>query len=132
MTQNQTMINETGDPGFTRFAFDNPDNRQRQALQAMLFAQYSHLEAHLAEHPESAPAVTMATDSLSFLRIYVQRADTLHTVLKLDEWWTLYQGPSREFIDSLNARIEALNLLAELFAALTRLGLTVVHERPQA
>ena len=116
---------------FSRFSVINRDNRLRQAMQALLITHFTMLEAHLNQYPASAPVVTLAGDLLNHLRRYVQDADTLQAAVHLDAWWALYQGPSHQYVDFLNTKIEALTLLAPLFASLKRLGLTVVHERPQ-
>jgi hypothetical protein len=127
MKQHQALGDGSGHPNFSRFAITNRDNMLRQALLAALIAHYIHLDAHLAEHPGSAPAVAMAYDLLGYLRVYVQ--GPLRPEIQLADWWELYRGDSRRFVDYLNRKTEALGLLTDLFAALKRLGLTVLHER---
>lgn len=131
MEQKCSQGEESPKPEFSRFSVINRDNRLRQAMQALLITHFMLLEAHVNQYPASVPAVTLAGDLLNQLRRYVQGADTLHAAIHLDEWWALYQGPSHQYVDFLNTRIEALTLLADLFASLKRLGLTVVHERLQ-
>ena len=131
MEQKSSQGEESPEPEFSRFSVTNRDNRLRQAMRAVLITQFTLLEAHLNQYPASAPAVTLAGDLLNHLRRYVQGADTLQAAVHLDEWWALYQGPCHQYVDFLNTKIEALTLLAPLFASLKRLGLTVAHERLQ-
>ena len=88
------------------------------------------LEKQLARYPASAPAVNMATDLLTCVRGYLDAADPLPTRVDLAGWWAPYQGPSAGFVKFMNARIHALTLLADLFASLRRIGLTVALEHP--
>lgn len=108
-------------------AFDNRHNLLRQALRASLIAYHTFLDAHQERHPHAAQAVAMAREVLRYLDTYLH--GPLDPTIQLAEWWSLHQG-SAHFIDYMNTKTQALDLLDELFATLRRLGLTVLHERP--
>jgi hypothetical protein len=121
------MIHDTNnDPRDPQYAFDDQDNRRRQALSSVLMEHYYLLAGHLAQHPDDALPVQMAHQLIDHLRNNLD--GPLNDELDVSRWWTLQQGSCEELIVYLKRKARALDILAPMFASLTRLGLSVRHE----
>ena len=121
------MIHDTSNnPRDPQHAFDDRDNRLRQALFGVLMEHYYHLASHLAQHQDDAAVVDMAHQLIDHLRDCLNGPIT--TELDVSRWWTLQQGSCEELIVYLKRKAKALDILAPMFDSLTRLGLSVRHE----
>lgn len=120
---NQDPNNDPRDP---QYAIDDRDNRRRQAFVAVLVEHYYQLASYLAQHPDDASVVHMALQLIDHLRECLN--GPLDDELDVSCWWTLQQGSCEQLIAYLKRKARALDLLAPMFASLTRLGLSVRHE----
>lgn len=120
---NQDPSNDPRDP---QYAIDDRDNRRRQAFVAVLVEHYYQLASYLAQHPDDASVVHMALQLIDHLRECLN--GPLDDELDVSCWWTLQQGSCEQLIVYLKRKARALDLLAPMFASLTRLGLSVRHE----
>jgi hypothetical protein len=114
------------DPRDPRYAFDDQENRLRQALAAVLLEQYNYLAGYLEKNPEAVSVVAVAHQLLDHLRECLDGQLT-HEV-NVSRWWTLQQGACAQQITYLKLKAAALDLLKDMFASLARFGLSVQHE----
>ena len=122
MTYDLTM----NDPRDPRYAFDDQDNRRRQAFAAVLLEHYNHLAGYLERNPEAISVVAMAHQLLDHLRDCLD--GQLTSEVNVSRWWALQQDNCDKLINYLKLKAAALDLLKDMFASLDRLDLRIQHE----
>lgn len=99
---------------------DSPAKRRRQALRALIIAQ----ARKLARTPDDAAAVA-ALDLLQHLGHQLAVSDVGTAALRLDDWWNSGTEGNGDYVQMLQVKSRAIDLLHDLFASLQRLGVTI-------